>query len=903
MKKLYLTLCAMLISVAAHNAWAQELDYTSNFYGPGYYRAFNGATGKNLDVVSNIGDLQMSAINMATNSHALHSDAGSILHIGFLDEASLQKGLPYGLYNIEAQGAGTKVVTTQMMGYFNSLLSSYLGSTYPLPFIPVNVNVARTNGEQETVADGDKGPLYQASFNMAGMTALFRDNHGLSQPAIGANFGVGMDVTHAAANLQPVARNLFPNACDDYCNWYLTPIDAEDNYYTPPYNNANADGYINDGTNNWATVCVDFPFVLPEGATAYLVNDSGDKVAVDWQFVPDNTPVLLSWPVDDTNDVKPNDVKLMPGMLSLEQQAQLSATLQPLIAPWKEYSFDNIFTTVTTNYSQAVSDFGHDAIDYVHAFGINMMEGMGVNEDTRDNLVKMTKEEFFAELGKMINQMLQAAIGVTDDDPDKSQKEAAATIAGNIRQLMVNGIRNKFFYDKYNSVFGTALAEANALEKTYREAAKENRLVWCGDFFAYDPDKSANASQKLDPAGYYQLSGVDANGKPLFETPVTEWNGNMAYLDPSKHSLQWIVNDGTPGDTYKVSDKLQVMYVLKTLGNPFASPATKDSYSIFAKDNDNFRTKDQKSDGSVDYMTARYFTSVDINAGQNQYASTQANQSNWIRIDCSAEQLQTLPEISAIATATDNSPEYYANAVKASKLPYITDVKLTLRDNLNPQADFVSMTYAGEAFPTGENTARVFNTYIPASFYEENGSVTSEQKGFFFISPKPNEIAIMSWSVYDGSYHMYMPKSGVNLNTGEMMNEADLKGGYPIKMDHYKKYDNVSKPFEEGQAYQYFALITKKAAASSGSPKKRVYEPIGYDNEQISSVYEVYPLYSSAQSPGVVTSVATVSAAKQVAGVEYVNLAGQRSARPWGGVNIVVTRYSDGTTASTKALF
>ena len=53
---------------------------------------------------------------------------------------------------------------------------------------------------------------------------------------------------------------------------------------------------------------------------------------------------------------------------------------------------------------------------------------------------------------------------------------------------------------------------------------------------------------------------------------------------------------------------------------------------------------------------------------------------------------------------------------------------------------------------------------------------------------------------------------------------------------------------------------------------------------------------------GEITSVADVKVEHEVAGVEYVNLAGQRSAKPWQGVNIVVTRYTDGTTRSTKAI-
>ena len=42
---------------------------------------------------------------------------------------------------------------------------------------------------------------------------------------------------------------------------------------------------------------------------------------------------------------------------------------------------------------------------------------------------------------------------------------------------------------------------------------------------------------------------------------------------------------------------------------------------------------------------------------------------------------------------------------------------------------------------------------------------------------------------------------------------------------------------------------------------------------------------------------------KTVESRQYVNVAGQVSNRPFRGMNIIVTRYTDGTTRSTKAIF
>ena len=51
-----------------------------------------------------------------------------------------------------------------------------------------------------------------------------------------------------------------------------------------------------------------------------------------------------------------------------------------------------------------------------------------------------------------------------------------------------------------------------------------------------------------------------------------------------------------------------------------------------------------------------------------------------------------------------------------------------------------------------------------------------------------------------------------------------------------------------------------------------------------------------------ITAVEELNATKAVAGVTYYNLAGQQSAQPVEGVNIVVTTYTDGTRTTAKVI-
>lgn len=70
--------------------------------------------------------------------------------------------------------------------------------------------------------------------------------------------------------------------------------------------------------------------------------------------------------------------------------------------------------------------------------------------------------------------------------------------------------------------------------------------------------------------------------------------------------------------------------------------------------------------------------------------------------------------------------------------------------------------------------------------------------------------------------------------------------------------------------------------------------------------YVVYPLsltrITDTNSDGVITGVETMKTASNIVAVDYINIAGMHSSQPWSGVNIMVTRYSDGTTITKKVI-
>ena len=58
------------------------------------------------------------------------------------------------------------------------------------------------------------------------------------------------------------------------------------------------------------------------------------------------------------------------------------------------------------------------------------------------------------------------------------------------------------------------------------------------------------------------------------------------------------------------------------------------------------------------------------------------------------------------------------------------------------------------------------------------------------------------------------------------------------------------------------------------------------------------------ESNNIITGIGAVKmdVNREVVGVTYVNPVGQASSTPWSGINIVVTRYSDGSTTTKKII-
>lgn len=316
-------------------------------------------------------------------------------------------------------------------------------------------------------------------------------------------------------------------------------------------------------------------------------------------------------------------------------------------------------------------------------------------------------------------------------------------------------------------------------------------------------------------------------------------NGNEAYLSVANEvvlplpietvTLAQLCADGFEGRPYCIKDSLLIVY-------------SKDN-SIWVKDNNKSICKDIYN-GEQLYLIGRETGSE---MQPNQVPQNEYDQSNWLEVQL---------------TGIDNydvtqSIGYYvnANAIKgtfSNKLsPTMTGVKLQLADIID----------ADEAVNYNANY------YCPASFFgSQQGAVAGVQHNYFFVKPKPQELANVVWAMWN--------------NTEQKMVLHGDKHGFQgkFRIDMELNNDPTFVP-ADSTAYNFLAIIRKQELRDIG--------------------YMVYPLNISSS---VITAVTDI-AAKQVVGVTYYNVTGLSSERPFEGVNIVVTRYSDGSTSTAKRIF
>lgn len=176
------------------------------------------------------------------------------------------------------------------------------------------------------------------------------------------------------------------------------------------------------------------------------------------------------------------------------------------------------------------------------------------------------------------------------------------------------------------------------------------------------------------------------------------------------------------------------------------------------------------------------------------------------------------------------------------------------------------------------------NTYSIANFY---GTQAFNGTTYFFAKPVANEIGQIIWAMWDGEKFV-VPQQGVN-DSGEPINDARLTGSVAPE---WNLYPSTAAMPEKAWVYKFLGLIQKRATSSSLKAETDEYV-----------LYPLTPLETMGQmGEGEVYTAIDNLGSKSVASVKYYNMMGVESDVPFQGVNIVVTRYDDGSQSTHKML-
>ena len=179
------------------------------------------------------------------------------------------------------------------------------------------------------------------------------------------------------------------------------------------------------------------------------------------------------------------------------------------------------------------------------------------------------------------------------------------------------------------------------------------------------------------------------------------------------------------------------------------------------------------------------------------------------------------------------------------------------------------------------------NVYCPSNFVTENLNIwnsnedgaytTGSDQNYFFMNPKIQEICEITYAQWNEGKSCFTVPGSSGFD-----GEFYMGTGYNV-------VQNSNLHLVNGKIYKFKAIVNRT--------NKNDYAP---KSESITSPFTVFPIDLMGDG-NIITAINTVEAGNgEVKGVKYVNVAGMVSDRPFQGVNIVVTEYTDGTSTTSK---
>ena len=348
--------------------------------------------------------------------------------------------------------------------------------------------------------------------------------------------------------------------------------------------------------------------------------------------------------------------------------------------------------------------------------------------------------------------------------------------------------------------------------------------------------------------------------------------------------LEDLVQVGVEGQPYTISNQLHAVAV--TWDN------NRGKFAIFAKDDEMYANKSYPTANQESYLI-RYENGTFINeVEQKDY-----DQSNWIEILIPSEVTQKPSD--AYQSTLDGLKEAYENKLLAAG-----KITGTYVDDLNPTIEVTTLPSAETASTYKPN---IYCTVNFPMYNFENGGAQGNDGIYFMMDAKPHEFCRVVWAFYEGSGNYFIAPQ----REGNEINGHDFKGSFLANMSLCEDENVVgadvlpqyfSNSTDAGLLYGFRAIVRKNPNYSnpaSGAPRRIQPSNSGIETNP---AYIVYPLNAGGNSNDNVVSVKEVLGNKAIESVHYYNMMGMEGKTPFEGINIVVTRYTDGSTSTIKVM-
>lgn len=408
---------------------------------------------------------------------------------------------------------------------------------------------------------------------------------------------------------------------------------------------------------------------------------------------------------------------------------------------------------------------------------------------------------------------------------------------------------------------------------------------------------------------YYNVKFIFQKYGSVYEImPIefTPWEENKVRLEDLVK-----IEVSTPYKEYTISNDL--------IATKVTWDDNKGKFAIFAKDDEAYASPRHRLDGQESYFIR--YENVNHPELNNTVMQEDYDQSNWVEI--------LIP--SAINSKLDGGYQSQLDEFKSQFENMILpggSIHGTYIDKLNPTIEYNLSELPSNLAKSDYKP----NIYTPVNFLMENLDDEGSEAGaksyrtdalgnqyFFMMDAKPQEMGLVVWCYYPGNGDYFY----ITERIGDQVNGHQFRGSFKADMSLCEDPDvstangggaivNCFDPsnadgngIDQVKLYGFNAIVRKNPAYNSGSSNgapRRVDVAPYYEGTETNPAYIVYPLNAGAKSTGTVTSVAELASSRVVESVRYYNIMGMESEQPFEGINIVVTRYSDGSSSTAKVL-